>query len=91
MPTLVPGGAHPGRRGYTRLVATKTLEREVCLMRFRKLFPALTVALAIGLAACEPEAEEGETELTPADTEMMAPPPAPETMPMDTPMMGDTI
>ncbi|MFN2420262.1 MAG: hypothetical protein ABR527_02610 [Gemmatimonadota bacterium] len=62
-------------------------------MRFRKLFPVLTVAVAIGLTACEQEGEEGETELTPADTEMMAPPPAPapvETMPMDT-MMGDTM
>ena len=61
-------------------------------MRFRKLFPVLTVAVAIGLTACEQEGEEGETELTPADTEMMAPPPAPvETMPMDTGMMGDTM
>lgn len=60
-------------------------------MRFRTLFPVLTVVLAIGLAACEQEGEEGETELTPADTEMMAPPPAPEPMPMDTGMMGDTM
>jgi hypothetical protein len=60
-------------------------------MCFRKLFPVLTVALAIGLAACEQEEEAGETELTPADTEMMAPPPAPvETMPMDTMMMDTT-
>ena len=61
-------------------------------MSFRKLFPVLTVALSIGLAACAQEGEEeAETELTPADTEAMAPPPAPmETMPADT-MMGDTM
>lgn len=44
-------------------------------MRFRNLFPVLTVAVAIGLAACNREGEQGEAELTPADTEMMAPPP----------------
>ena len=58
-------------------------------MSFRKLFPVLTVALSIGLAACAQEGEEeAETELTPADTGAMAPPPAP--MEMDT-MMGDTM
>lgn len=57
-------------------------------MRFRKLFPVLTVVLAAGLSACEEGAEEADTELTPADTELMAPPV--ETMPGDTMMMGDT-
>ena len=50
------------------------------MMRFCKLFPVLTVAVAIGLAACNREGEEGETELTPADTEMMAPPPVQQSL-----------
>ena len=59
-------------------------------MRFRKLFPVLTIALSIGLGACAEEgAEEGE-EMT-ADTMEMAPAPAPmEEVPADTMMMGDT-
>lgn len=56
-------------------------------MRFRLLFPVLVVALGVGLGACKKKgAEEAETGLTPADTEMMAPPPAP----MDTTMMDTT-
>jgi hypothetical protein len=61
-------------------------------MHFRKLFPVLTIALAVGLGACAEEgAEEGE-EMT-ADTMEMAPAPEPapmEEVPADTMMMGDT-
>jgi hypothetical protein len=58
-------------------------------MRFRKLFPVLTIATAISLAACAEEgADEGE-DIT-ADTTEMAPAPAP--MPTDTMVMpGDTV
>lgn len=58
-------------------------------MRFRTLFPVLVVGLGLSLGACQRDDVDEvdiETELTPADTMMMAPPPAP----MDTMMMGDT-
>lgn len=58
-------------------------------MRFLNVLPVLAVVLAVGLVACRREgAEETETELTPADTEFMAPPM--DTMMMDT-MMMDTL
>ncbi len=62
-------------------------------MRFRKLFPVLTIATAVALTACSKEGgEEGEDMA--ADTMEMAPAPAPEPAPMempaDTMMMGDT-
>lgn len=58
-------------------------------MHFRKLFPVLTIALAIGLGACAEEGAEDE-EIT-ADTMEMAPAPEPAPMaPADTMMMGDT-
>lgn len=57
-------------------------------MRFAKLVPVFAFALALGLGACAEEgAEEGEGELTPADTAMTTPPPAME----EEPMMGDTM
>jgi hypothetical protein len=66
-------------------------------MRFLKVVPVIALATALAVTACKQEGavEEG-TELTPADTAMTTPPPAPqmETMPMegDTSMMmeGDT-
>lgn len=64
-------------------------------MRFLKIVPVIAIAAAVAMAACEQEGavEEG-TELTPADTAMTTPPPAPDTMIMegDTMMMmeGDT-
>jgi hypothetical protein len=56
-------------------------------MRFFKMVPVIAIAAAFAVAACEQEGavEEG-TELTPADTAMTTPPPAPE---MDTMIMGD--
>jgi hypothetical protein len=59
-------------------------------MRFQKIVPVIAIAAAVAMAACEQEGavEEG-TELTPADTAMTTPPPAPD---MDTMMMeGDTM
>jgi hypothetical protein len=59
-------------------------------MRFLKIVPVIAIAAAVAMAACEQEGavEEG-TELTPADTAMTTPPPAPD---MDTMMMeGDTM
>lgn len=54
-------------------------------MRFWRMFPAVTMAAALTIGACGQQAdEEAETELTPADTAMMAPPPA---MEHDTMMM----
>src|SRR5688572_26800825 len=68
-------GANRGRRPNRR-VGNQGLEREVCRMRFRKLFPALTIALAVALGACAEEgAEEGEE--MEADTMEMAPAPEP--------------
>lgn len=56
-------------------------------MRFWKIFPALTIAAALTIGACGQQAgEEADTELTPADTALMTPPPA--EMPEDTMMMG---
>lgn len=61
-------------------------------MRLWKAFPALAIALTLGLGACaEQGADEGE-ELTPADTALTTPPPAEEpAMGMDDTMMGDTM
>lgn len=57
-------------------------------MRFRKLFPVLTIATAISLAACAEEGAEDE-DIT-ADTTAMEP--APEAAPTDTMIMpGDTV
>ncbi len=48
-------------------------------MRFWRIFPALNMATALTIGACGQQAgEEAETELTPADTAMMTPPPAAE-------------
>ena len=62
-------------------------------MRFSKMVPVIAVAAAVAMAACEQEGavEEG-TELTPADTAMTTPPPAPD-MGMDDTMgmEGDTM
>lgn len=53
-------------------------------MRLLKLVPVLAFALSLGLGACaEQGAEEGGDELTPADTAMTTPPPAPEAAPME--------
>ena len=62
-------------------------------MRFLKIVPVIAIAAAVAMAACEQEGavEEG-TELTPADTAMTTPPPAPEMDTIDTMMMdGDTM
>jgi hypothetical protein len=63
-------------------------------MRFSKMVPVIAVAAAIAMAACEQEGavEEG-TELTPADTAMMTPPPATDMEMADTMAMeeGDTL
>ena len=61
-------------------------------MRFFKMVPVVAIAAAVAVAACEQEGavEEG-TELTPADTAMTTPPPAPDmadTIPMEE---GDTV
>lgn len=56
-------------------------------MRFTKLVPVFAFALTLGLGACAEEGvEEGEGELTPADTAITTPPPAPTE-----PMMEDTL
>jgi hypothetical protein len=60
-------------------------------MRFLKIVPVIAIAAAV--AACEQEGavEEG-TELTPADTAMTTPPPAPDMDTIDTMIMeGDTM
>ena len=63
-------------------------------MRFFKMVPVIAIAAAFAVAACEQEGavEEG-TELTPADTAMTTPPPAPEMDTADTIPMeeGDTV
>jgi hypothetical protein len=63
-------------------------------MRFFKIVPVIAIAAAVAVAACEQEGavEEG-TELTPADTAMTTPPPAPDMGTADTMAMdeGDTI
>lgn len=63
-------------------------------MRFFKMVPVIAIAAAFAVAACKQEGavEEG-TELTPADTAMMTPPPAPDMGTVDTMAMeeGDTI
>lgn len=57
-------------------------------MRITKLIPVFAFALALGLGACaEDGADEGEDELTPADTALTTPPPAPA----EEPMMDDTM
>lgn len=61
-------------------------------MRFLKIVPLFAMAATLALGACAQEgADEGETELTPADTAATTLPPAP--MPDDTMMMGpgDTV
>ena len=59
-------------------------------MRFFQMVPVVAFAAAFAVAACEQEGavEEG-TELTPADTAMTTPPPAPEMDTVDTMIMGD--
>lgn len=57
-------------------------------MRFVKFLPVCLVALALSLGACAKD-DEAEDELSPADTAMTMPPPAPDMM-GDTMMMGDT-
>jgi hypothetical protein len=62
-------------------------------MRFQKIVPVIAIAAAVAMAACEQEGavEEG-TELTPADTAMTTPPPAPDMDTIDTMIMeGDTM
>ena len=62
-------------------------------MRFLKIVPVIAIAAAVAVAACEQEGavEEG-TELTPADTAMTTPPPAPDMDTIDTMTMdGDTM
>lgn len=62
-------------------------------MRFLKIVPVIAIAAAVAVAACEQEGavEEG-TELTPADTAMTTPPPAPDMHTIDTMIMeGDTM
>jgi hypothetical protein len=62
-------------------------------MRFLKIVPVIAIAAAVAMAACEQEGavEEG-TELTPADTAMTTPPPAPDMDTIDTMIMeGDTM
>ena len=62
-------------------------------MRFLKIVPVIAIATAVAMAACEQEGavEEG-TELTPADTAMTTPPPAPDMDTIDTMIMeGDTM
>jgi hypothetical protein len=62
-------------------------------MRFQKIVPVIAIAATVAMAACEQEGavEEG-TELTPADTAMTTPPPAPEMDTIDTMIMeGDTM
>jgi hypothetical protein len=62
-------------------------------MRFQKIVPVIAIAAVVAMAACEQEGavEEG-TELTPADTAMTTPPPAPEMDTIDTMIMeGDTM
>jgi hypothetical protein len=67
-------------------------------MRFLRMVPVFALAIAFAAAACgESDTVEEGTELTPADTAMTTPPPAPD-MGMDTMsmeadtgmMMGDT-
>lgn len=61
-------------------------------MRFTKLVPVFAFALALGLGACAEEGvEEGEGELTPADTAMTTPPPAPDVEPMMEDTLVDTM
>lgn len=59
-------------------------------MRFFKMVPVVAFAAVFAVAACEQEGavEEG-TELTPADTAMTTPPPAPEMDTVDTMIMGE--
>ena len=63
-------------------------------MRFLKIVPVIALATAFAVTACEQQdtVEEG-TELTPADTAMTTPPPAPEMGTSDTIPMeeGDTV
>lgn len=63
-------------------------------MRFFQMVPVIAIAAAVAMAACAEEGavEEG-TELTPADTAMTTPPPAPDMDMADTIVMdeGDTI
>jgi hypothetical protein len=62
-------------------------------MRFLRIVPVIAIAAAVAMAACEQEGavEEG-TELTPADTAMTTPPPAPDMDTIDTMIMeGDTM
>lgn len=62
-------------------------------MGFLKIVPVIAIAAAVAMAACEQEGavEEG-TELTPADTAMTTPPPAPDMDTVDTMIMeGDTM
>lgn len=58
-------------------------------MRFVKFLPVCLVALALGLGACSKD-DEADAELSPADTAMTMPPPAPDMM-GDTMMMGDSM
>lgn len=64
-------------------------------MRFPKVSPVLMIAASLTLGACAQEGvDEGETELTPADTALTIPPPASDMDDMmmdDTMMMGDTM
>ena len=63
-------------------------------MRFLRIVPVIALATALAVTACQQEdtVEEG-TELTPADTAMTTPPPAPDMGTVDTMAMeeGDTI
>lgn len=63
-------------------------------MRFLRIVPVIALATAFAVTACKQEdtVEEG-TELTPADTAMTTPPPAPDMGTVDTMAMeeGDTI
>ncbi|MBW3660419.1 MAG: hypothetical protein KY397_02145 [Gemmatimonadetes bacterium] len=60
-------------------------------MRFWKLVPVFAFTLALGLGACAEGADEGEEELTPADTALTTPPPAPETAPLTGDTLADTM
>lgn len=58
-------------------------------MRFIKMVPVFALVAAVAVAACQQEgAEEEGTELTPADTAMIMPPP--DVMMDDSMMMGDS-
>jgi hypothetical protein len=60
-------------------------------MRFLRIVPVIALATVFAVTACKQEGAVDEgTELTPADTAMTTPPPAPD-MGMDTMAMeGDT-